>query len=281
MAGGSGGGPDDGVDRWLTEFHGQNDRLRSELEEARARLGRLSRNSDVPRATQRAEPDLHPVAPTLRERPEIVGLADRLRVDAESAARLLLEFERQRGTDAVEPLRLARDEIETLRADRDRVQAESDALAREVASLRAELDRRQAQAIRPPDRLPILSKDFARWSSEPTARQVVTATVAVAVAVAVAVGPDPLPPTLDDLDAVDRLIESVRRLGQTPVVVGKPFHALFDDKRFQALQTKLREASLLADRLISQVERSKTNKELLWHLMVARKNDELQRNKRR
>lgn len=280
MAGGSGGGgPDDGVDRWLTEFHGQNDRLRSELEEARARLGRLSRNSDVPRATQRVEPDLHPVAPTLRERTEVVGLADRLRVDAESAARLLLEFERQRGTDAVEPLRLARDEIETLRADRDRVQAESDALAREVASLRAELDRRQAQAIRPPDRLPILSKDFARWSSEPTARQVVTATVAVAVAVAV--GPDPLPPTLDDLDAVDRLIESVRRLGQTPVVVGKPFHALFDDKRFQALQTKLREASLLADRLISQVERSKTNKELLWHLMVARKNDELQRNKRR
>ena len=99
-------------------------------------------------------------------------------------------------------------------------------------------------------------------------------------AVAVPVGPPPLPPSLDDIDAIDRLIETVRRLIQTPVVIGKPFHVLFDDQRFQTLQAKLREAGMLADRLISQVERSKTNKELLWHLMVARKNDEMQRKRR-
>lgn len=267
----SGGGSDgegsgDGVNRWLTEFHGQNDRLRAELDEARARMGRPSRNADV-----------NPVAPLAPERLEIVSLADRLRADAEAAARLLLELDRQRFSadptapdgPSIDDLRQARDESEALRAALDRADAESQALAREVASLRAELDRRHADAVR----LPVLASDLARWSNLESRKVVVAA-------VAVPVGPPPLPPSLDDIDAIDRLIETVRRLIQTPVVIGKPFHVLFDDQRFQTLQAKLREAGMLADRLISQVERSKTNKELLWHLMVARKNDEMQRKRR-
>ena len=84
------------------------------------------------------------------------------------------------------------------------------------------------------------------------------AAVVVAVAVAVPIGPPSMPPALDDLDAVDDLVTTLRRLLSTPVVVGKPFHALFDDPRLQALQAKLREALLLIERFNSQVERSRT-----------------------
>jgi hypothetical protein len=115
--------------------------------------------------------------------------------------------------------------------------------------------------------------DLNLWSeAEPTPMR--------PAAVAVPVGPPPLPPSLEDLEAVERYVETVRRLVQTPHRDGKPFHTLFDDQRIQVVNTKLREANLLAERLIRELERSRDNKELLWHLMVARKNEEIHRKRR-
>lgn len=280
-----------GGDRRSRELHDENARLRAELFETRERLNRLSREADTSRGIGRAVlPTARAAAPE-RETPRT--LADRLRADAEAAARLLAEndtrvraleteLERQRasthnGQAERDELRRIRAQILDLRAQRDRALAEVDAMAGQLAALRAELNRLTNAASRPPDRLPVLVRDLARWSApEPPPR----APRPAAVAVAVAVGPPPLPPSLDDLEAVDRHIATIRRLIQTPAATGQPFHALFDDPRYQALHAKLREAGLLAERFLSQVERSRANKELLWHLMVARKNDEIHRKRR-
>lgn len=282
-----------GGDRRSRELHDENARLRAELFETRERLSRLSREADAARGVGRGVlPTVRATAPE-RETPRT--LADRLRADAEAAARLLAEndarvraleteLERQRTSTGSlaerDELRRSRAQILDLRAQRDRALAEVDAMAGQLATLRAELNRlTAAAATKPPDRLPVLARDLARWSTPEPAPQAPQPAV-VAVTVAVAVGPPPLPPSLDDLEAVDHHIATIRRLIQTPAVAGQPFHTLFDDPRYQALHAKLREAGLLAERFLSQVERSRANKELLWHLMVARKNDEIHRKRR-
>lgn len=173
-------------------------------------------------------------------------------------------------------------ELEALRAERDQARAEADVLAARLSVARGEVDRLrealerardQAQAAEAARRLPVLVRDLQRWVAE--ALESVRPTV-----VAVPVGPPPLPPSLDDLAAVERHAELLRALLHTPLVAGKPFHSLFDSDRFQALQARLRESSLLADRLINNVERSKNQKEMMWHLMVAQRTDELQRKRR-
>jgi hypothetical protein len=54
---------------------------------------------------------------------------------------------------------------------------------------------------------------------------------------------------------------------------------LFDFERFRALQSKLKEAALLAERLTNQFERSKDQKDLLWHLMLAQRCRDLRRHR--
>ena len=103
---------------------------------------------------------------------------------------------------------------------------------------------------------------------------------AATVVAAVPVGPPPLPPSLDDLESVDRLLTTLRKLLKVAAPPGKPYHTLFDLARYLEIQAKLREANLLAERLISQVERSRNQKDLLWHLMVAQRNDEINRKRR-
>jgi len=179
-------------------------------------------------------------------------------------------------------------ELEALRAECERARADADLLAARLSVARSEVTRlrealararAESQAASDARRLPVLARDHQRWSSE-AAEALRPRSVAVAVAVAVAVGPAPLPPSLEDLAAVERHTAMLRGLTRTPLVEGKPFYTLFDQERFQALQARLREAALIADRLINNVERSRTQKELMWHLMVARRTDELNRKRR-
>lgn len=198
---------------------------------------------------------------------------------ATPAAALPVEERVAAGNHAAAPQPF-RDEIETLRGERDRARDEADAMARRLVALRElvgslgdELARAReaARAAGAERRLPVLAKDLERWRAAAAFRPRV---------VAVPVGPPPLPPSLDEIALVDQYIEALKGLLKTPLVNGKPFHVLFDAGRFQALQAKFREAALLADRLVSNVERSRTQKELLWHLMVAQRTDELNRKKR-
>jgi hypothetical protein len=136
------------------------------------------------------------------------------------------------------------------------------AQAREqIAALQASLDARSR-----PVQLPVLCRDLARWSSPPK--------------VAPTAGRPPLPPTLDDLESLNLLIGILRRLLRTPIPAGEPYHVAFDRDRYQTLQAKHREASLLAEKLFGQVERSRIQKELSWHLMMARRIDEVNRRRR-
>jgi hypothetical protein len=125
--------------------------------------------------------------------------------------------------------------------------------------------------------VPILVRDLARWSA-PTPRHEAPSEAGTAV---VRATPVMDPPSADDLATVDGQIAMLHALIQTPAVDGRPLHAQFDEARFQILQAKLREASILADRLLAQVNRSKSSKDMLWHLMVAHRTDELRRDKRR
>lgn len=185
-------------------------------------------------------------------------------------------------SEPTEPALPSSAELDALRAERDRARADADLLAArlsvargEVTRLRETLERareqvRSAEAAR---QLPVLVRDLLRWAAE-AAEELRPRVVAVPI------GPPPLPPSLDDLAAIERHTELLRALLHTPVVTGKPFFTLFDADRFQALQAKLRESALLADRLINNVERSKSQKELMWHLMVAQRTDELNRKRR-
>jgi hypothetical protein len=152
---------------------------------------------------------------------------------------------------------------------------ECDRLRAELARAEERIDVLQAEAAHRPapkgfGRLPVLCRDLARWSMPKAA----------VAAAAVPIGPPPLPPTANDLEAVNQYVEALRRLLRTPVLLGKPYHAGFDAARFQVLQAKLREAAVLAEKLLGQVERSRSQKDLQWHLMVARRNDEVNRGKR-
>ena len=170
-------------------------------------------------------------------------------------------------TDAVRMFAALGAERDRLRVELADARSKQASLLQRVVALQAELDQRQAAPR--PVQLPVLCRDLKRWSTPPAAAVVV-----------VPVGPPPLPPALDDLTAIDHEIAVLRRLVHTPMVPGKPFHTQFDLPRFQLLHAKLKEAGLLAERLISQVERSKNQKEMLWHLMVAQRTDELSRKRR-
>ena len=116
--------------------------------------------------------------------------------------------------------------------------------------------------------LPILSRDLARWSTpEPLGPVEESASQT--------------PPLAEDLATAERQVEMLRKLIRLPAPPGRPLHTLFDDARYVTLQSRLREASLLAERLFSKVERSRSSKDLLWHLMVAQRTEEINRNKRR
>jgi hypothetical protein len=286
------------LDRWLAGFRGEAERRRASFNEARERSVRLGQGIEpIPHNNRRES------VPTAAEQ-AVLDQAERLVADAAAVARLLAERDARvraleaelaslREPDALrhtrneletelatevstepEPdlLQLARDEADALRVERDLSLERAARMGRELDALHAALDRRAAA---PSKNLPVLASDFARWSTPWP-----SVAVAIAVAVAVPIGPPAAPPALDDLDAVDFLIVTLRRLLHTPVVVGKPFHSLFDDPRLQALQAKLREAHMLIERFNSQVERSRASKEMLWHLMVARKTDEIQRKRK-
>ena len=173
-----------------------------------------------------------------------------------------------------EVFQLALNNTEAAATEAARIHAER--LAEEqtkVAELNVRLETVQAEALRlqkaaRSDQLPILSQDLARWSTPPPATSDAS-TVPQA------------PPTADDLAVADRQVEMLRMLIRRPTTPGRPLHTHFDETRYAALQSRLRESALLADRLFNQVERSRSSKDLLWHLMVAQRTEELNRNKRR
>jgi chromosome segregation ATPase len=265
--------------------------LRAARDQAQAHRDRASGEAEALRDRALGE------AQALRdERDRALARADAFERDLDALRRALDEAR----AAAAEADTRHREEADALAATaddagrgRDELARERDALAAQLEALRAEVDRLRdalADAIQRPSAqpptaadLPVLSRDLARWSAwepQPQPRPADAPPEPTAV-VAVPVGPPALPPTLDDLTAVEGHVDLLRRLLHTPVEPGKPFHAVFDTPRFQAVRAKLREASLLAERLVSQVERSRTQKDLLWHLMVAQRTDEIHRHRRR
>ena len=140
-------------------------------------------------------------------------------------------------------------------------EAKIDLLIETIENLRRNESARKSQ-------LPILSRDLARWSTPEPLEPVEEAAPQA-------------PPLAEDLSTAERQVEMLRRLIRLQAPPGRPLHALFDEARYVTLQSRLREASLLAERLFSQVERSRSSKDLLWHLMVAKRTEEINRNKRR
>lgn len=235
------------------------------------------RRIDAPLASPRPADGPAPIAIlTERLRADVEAASDRLVAQELQIQALRGQAEGRASSEAQDlaELRKVRAQALDLRSQRDRALADAAALARRVADLEAELARREAESLHPPARLPVLARDVARWmagvESEGPAPTPVTA---------VPVGPPPLPPTIDDLDTVDRYFDLVHGFAQLQPPQGKPLHTLFDERRFQVFQARLREAGQLAERLLSQYERSRTNKEFLWHLMVAKKSDEVRKKK--
>ena len=214
---------------------------------------------------------LHALAALRRERDDLLDEREALRgavatADAPDRATLLSE------RDA------ARAELGELSQARDLLQLALDAAER--ARWQAEFERSRLATSSRNGRascLPVLASDLARWST-PTPRREAQRGDGIPVVQAT---PVLEPPSADDLATVDRQIAMLHALIQTPTVDGRPLHAHFHEARFQALQAKLREAAVLADRLLAQVKRSKSSKDMLWHLMVAHRTDELRRDKRR
>ena len=202
-----------------------------------------------------------------------------------------------------EPVRQAlTDELERIRAERDAghggqcAQVESEkrarALAAEIATLKRDPDRdhdalttRLDAALAEIDHLraaltavtsarlfraslPVLCSDLARWSIPSGPRPV-----------AAPVGPPPPVPSLDDLTIAETQVAMLRRLLRSTPAPGQEYHTLFDFERFRALQSKLKEAALLAERFTNQFERSKDQKDLLWHLMLAQRCRDLRRHR--
>lgn len=227
---------------------------------------------------------LHALAALRRERDDLLDEREALRgavatADAPDRATLLSERDAARAelgelSQARDLLQLALDAAECAAHDA------SEQHAAERARWQAEFERSRLATSSRNGRascLPVLASDLARWST-PTPRREAQRGDGIPVVQAT---PVLEPPSADDLATVDRQIAMLHALIQTPTVDGRPLHAHFHEARFQALQAKLREAAVLADRLLAQVKRSKSSKDMLWHLMVAHRTDELRRDKRR
>ena len=222
---------------------------------------------------------IHRERDELRDEVEALRAGHRLplsssETEAESVVEALrIEYDELSRTREV--LQLALEDAEAATTEAARIHAKR--LAQEqamVAELNAKLEAIQAEVLRRQksvrtDQLPILARDLARWSSPPLTTPVASAVLPQA------------PPTAADVAVADRQVEMLRKLIRTPTTPGRPLHTHFDETRYVALQSRLRESALLADRLFNQVERSRSSKDLLWHLMVAQRTEEINRNKRR
>lgn len=227
---------------------------------------------------------LHVLASLRRERDDLLDEMETLRgasATGNSPDRAALLSERDAARAEVGELSRARDLLQLALDDAERAAREaSEQHAAERARWQAELERLRTATASHNGRaswLPVLASDLARWSVPTPLREAQNAASITVVQATVVLEP----PSPDDLATVDRQIAMLHALIQTPTVDGRPLHAHFDEARFQILQAKLREASILADRLLSQVKRSKSSKDMLWHLMVAHRTDELRRDKRR
>jgi hypothetical protein len=170
-----------------------------------------------------------------------------------------------------------------MRNDLARSQARREELAdlhertmQRVAALEQRLARRSAST----DRLPILARDLVRWVDPGLSR--LSAAIAMHDAVIVAPIEDAvtLGPSPADVALVDRIIGSIKRLNGLPDVDGRPFHTRVDEQRLEAFQSRLREMVMLAERLTARVRRSRDNKSLLWHLMLAQRSEDVRRKPR-
>ena len=221
----------------LSSLHRERDELRDEVEAVRSGHG-------WPSQGQESAPESESAVETLR-----------LECDELSRTKELLQL-------ALDDAEAAAREAAIAHAERLEVEhAKIEDLNRRLEAFKAEVSRRT-------DRLPILARDLARWSS-PTPLPPVATTLPQA------------PPTVGDLAAAEQNVEMLRNLIRTPATPGRPLHMLFDESRLLALQSRLRESALLAERLFNQLERSRSSKDLLWHLMVAQRTEEMNRTKRR
>ncbi len=215
--------------------------------------------------------DLRRERDDLRDEIEAIGAGRGLTARASESGNETeaLRAERDELSHTRDVLQLALDDAEA--AARLSATAHAERLAEEeakVAVLNQRIESLRGAESSRKNLLPILSRDLARWSTPPPLppeEEVIPQT----------------PPSADDLAAAERQVEMLRKLIRIPAVPGRPLHTLFDEARYVTLQSRLREASLLAERLFSQVERSRSSKDLLWHLMVAQRTEEINRNKRR
>jgi hypothetical protein len=184
------------------------------------------------------------------------------------------EFEAQAERRAAE---LTRD-CDAARADRDGLAERHERLTRRVAELERRLASRGASA----DKLPVLGRDLARWSDPALARlsgsgRRVTAPVSLVAVLTDDGAPGPAP---DDVTLAERLVTALKRLNSLPDVRGRPFHTEVDEPRLEALIARLREASALAERVTARVKRSRDNKSLIWHMMLAQRTADVRKKRR-
>jgi hypothetical protein len=250
----------------------EREHLRATLAQREARIHSLE--AIVSGFLKASDERLHALAILRRERDDLLDEREGLReaaamVDAPQRAALLSELAEL--TRARDLLQLALDDAETAARE----------AAEQHAAERAEWERLRAATTSMNGHaslLPVLARDLARWSAPIPPRRENAEAASTPVA---RTTPVMDPPSSDDLATVDRQIAMLHSLIQTPTIDGRPLHAHFDEARFQILQAKLREAAILADRLVAQVKRSRSTKDMLWHLMVAHRTDELRRDKRR
>ena len=249
--------------RLMSLLRGEFDRLREEM----GRSARLVRSLEDERSLLREQID------AAKDKAEHEGeslraMSEVVRVDAEATARLVAEHDRGR----------AKAEALASRVQQDLAESR----AREVGLL-ARVERMECEAEARPAKtqmFPILCSDLRRWSRPLSVAEPQVRAEPIRVSVrAVDGGAPALPPSLGDIAAVESLTDAIRSMLSIPVN-GQPYHTRFDDARFKLIQTRLRELTQMAERLISHVDRSRTNRDMGWHLMVAKRSDEIQRQRR-